>query len=122
MPLRKVAEEYNVSKSTLHRNVEAKKKDPQKRLVPNYTHRQVFTADEERELAKYMLECSDMFYGLSPKQARELAYEMAVENNKKMPESWIENKAAGKEWLIHFMERNTTLSLRFPEATSLARA
>lgn len=63
-----------------------------------------------------------MFHGLSTTETRELAYNFATKKQKQIPESWESSKAAGKEWLKGFRKRNKRLSLRQPEATSLARA
>lgn len=52
---------------------------------------------------------------------RQLAYEYGEANNVKLPESWTENKAAGKDWGEAFMGRHPELSLRTMEATSLQR-
>lgn len=39
-----------------------------------------------------------------------------------MPESWQKNKEAGSDWFGAFIKRNTNISIRAPEATSLSRA
>ena len=38
-----------------------------------------------------------------------------------MPASWTQNEMVGYDWLHSFLKRNTNISLRTPESTSLAR-
>ena len=54
-------------------------------------------------------------------KAKELAYEFAVQNKFKIPDSWILDKMAGRGWWIGFKKRQH-LALRTPEATALGRA
>ena len=62
-----------------------------------------------------------MFYGLTPVDARKLAFEIADINN--VPTRFNdEKKIAGNAWLSGFLERHPELSIRIPEPTSLARA
>ena len=82
----------------------------------------MFTAPEEDALAKYILTCSKMFHGLSRDACRQLAFEYAQVNNKKFPSSWKTNSKAGKDWFYGFLRQQSSLSLRLPEATSLARS
>ena len=42
--------------------------------------------------------------------------------NKTVPDPWVRNGMAGADWMTAFLKRNSTISLRFPEATSLSRA
>ena len=49
------------------------------------------------------------------------AYGCATSNKLKTPQSWEQTQSAGNDWLQKFMKRNPQLSLRKPEATSLAR-
>nr|CAI5843850.1 unnamed protein product [Callosobruchus analis] len=51
----------------------------------------------------------------------QLAFEFAKANSKKIPESWTSNNTAGKDWFRGFLSRNSEISLRTPEATSLSR-
>ncbi|XP_031358437.1 uncharacterized protein LOC116182078 [Photinus pyralis] len=62
-----------------------------------------------------------MAYGLTTVDVRRLAFEVAVVNNVTIPESWSTSKMAGKDWLRAFIKRRKTLSIRKPEACSLAR-
>lgn len=82
---------------------------------------QVFSPDQEKGLVEYLLKCSDIYFGLTPKECREFAFDFAIKVNAKHPHSWITNKMAGEEWLTSFLKRHRTLSLRKPQATSLAR-
>jgi hypothetical protein len=51
-----------------------------------------------------------------------LAYQFAKELTKKYPNSWDVNGQAGEQWVTDFMKRNSVISLRKPQVTSLARA
>ena len=66
--------------------------------------------------------CSKMFHGLSIKSTRKLAWEYAKQNHKDYPETWDKNCEAGMESFYGLMKRNLNLSIRMPEATSIARA
>lgn len=120
--IRKVAQDRGISKSTLQRYVDKYKKDEDCPMSPNYTHKQVFNKEQECLLADYLKKTSKMFHGLTSTQAKQLAFEMAERNKISMPPTWKEKKMAGHDWLSAFLKRNPTLSLRTPEATSLARA
>lgn len=92
------------------------------RLVPNYNINQIFSSEQEEALKKYLKNCAYLFYGLTNKDYRKLAYETANINKIRIPESWKKNKMAGLEWLRSFRVRHPDLSLRAPESCSLARA
>ncbi|XP_065650907.1 uncharacterized protein LOC136079118 [Hydra vulgaris] len=121
-PNNQVAREFGVDRMTLKRYVKKQRLNPDITFKPRFNTRQVFTEEEEHSISNYLLQASKMNYGLSTKTTRQLAYEVAVANNKVCPDSWIKNKTAGIDWLQSFMKRKPELSLRAPEATSFARA
>ena len=126
MSVRETAKSLNISKSTLHRYVTLRKKDGTDenpiRYEPNYANSQIFSSKEESDLATYLSTAAKHHHGLTTKDTRRLAYEFATRNNKPIPESWTTNKTAGEDWFRGFMKRNKELSIRKPEATSLARS
>ena len=80
------------------------------------------TEELQLELSSYLQRASDIFFGLTPKHVRKLAYQIADTNKLPMPKSWIEQQCAGKDWFTSFLKKNSALSLRTPEPTSIARA
>lgn len=121
--LREAASLHNVTKSRLGLYVKKAKEVGLENVSfnPNFKSRQVFTDEMEKALEKYLLRCQKMFYGVTPKKARQLAYQYAEHNSLKYPESWKEKHQAGEDWFSGFMKRHSNLSIRKPEATSLAR-
>ena len=83
--------------------------------------RNVFTEAQEAQLSDYIVTCSDRFHGLSTREARKLAADFAIANGIHAPPNWTSTGMAGSDWLASFQKRNR-LSLRSPEATSMARA
>lgn len=81
----------------------------------------VLSIEMEENLSIYILRASEIYHGLSPRDVRRLAYEFAIANNVKVPGSWTRVKQAGSDWLRSFLKRHSTISIRQPEATSLAR-
>lgn len=68
-------------------------------------------------LDKYLLLVS-----LLPIEVEKLTYQCGVQlSAKNIPPSWNQNNMAGTDWFQNFMRRNSHLSLRTPEATSLSR-
>lgn len=124
--LRNAASSYNLNHISLFRYIK-KKKAFEANLTDKppsvgYPSPTVFTEEEENILSQYMLTCAASNYGLTTKEARKLAYRLAKEHSKNIPASWGEREMAGEVWLQLFMKRQPNLSLRLPQATSIARA
>lgn len=81
----------------------------------------VFSAPQEEDLVLKILDQEQRFYGLSTRDIRSLAYQLAVKNNITHPFS-TKTELAGLDWLQGFRRRHPEISLRTPEATSAARA
>ena len=125
LSIRGVARSMGISKSVLARYVKLYRDSDDGtslRMTPNYGHGTVFTLKQENELAEYCTRSSQMFFGLTPKRLRIFAYEMAKVNNIPVPQTWESTGMAGGDWLGGFLSRHRELSIRQPEATSLARA
>lgn len=84
--------------------------------------RQIFSDEQSQKLEAYIKHASKIYFGLSPMNVRKLAYECALKFDVLMPESWLEKKMAGPDWLTNFLKKNQTLTIRKPEQTSLQRA
>lgn len=120
--IRKASRDCKIPYPTLRRYVKKYLQDSSAVLEPNYAVNKVFTSEQEDALHEYIVDCSNKFYGLSTKDCRRLAYEMAEINKISMPSTWVTNKMAGKDWLQNFRRRHPDLSLKKPEACSVARA
>jgi hypothetical protein len=57
---------------------------------------------------------------LSPVQLRRIAFEF-VEGNEIKHNFNKDSRTAGKDWLVTFLKRNQSVSIRIPEATSTNR-
>ncbi|KAL0858974.1 hypothetical protein ABMA27_010833 [Loxostege sticticalis] len=84
--------------------------------------KKVFSEDQEKIISNYLQRSADIYFGLSSKEVRRLAYELAVSYNLNRPATWDENGMAGPDWFSSFMKRNPELSIRCAQATSLSRA
>ena len=129
MSLRKATARFDVKFATLqHRvnNIKSRTQvhndEEQEQFSSKYSARQVFTVSQEAELTEYVVQCSKMHYGLTLKQFQLLAYEFASKLNRKVPAAWEVDEMAGKEWVLGFRKRNSTIALRKPENTSVARS
>lgn len=91
------------------------------KFKPDFCKSQILTPEMELALEEYLLKSAAMFYGLTPKLVRRLAYEYATRNLRKIPDKWKVDKMATESWFTNFMHRHPRLSVRKPEATSLAR-
>lgn len=70
----------------------------------------------------YILQASDINYGISLIELRKLAYEFAQKVGVSYPDSWDANQQSSKDWQLAFMNRHKNLSLRTPEQVSQSRA
>ncbi|XP_063729946.1 uncharacterized protein LOC134881091 isoform X1 [Eleginops maclovinus] len=120
---RSVAKEFEICHTTLYRFCKKlERAGPGEEIRTGYwTPRRVFTAEQEAILSNYLKTAADMFYGLCTKEVRRLAYLLAVRYGCQYPGTWDEPGLAGRDWLMGFLHRQPTLSIRRPQATSLAR-
>lgn len=123
--VRTAAKTHGLSHATLQRYVKKTKNIEEisnAHISPGYNTKQVFTAELEAKLAEYIVERSQLGYGLTAFQIRQFAYEYAMANNSNIPGCWTVNKRAGEDWFGGFMRRHPNLSARKPEQCSVARA
>ena len=126
MPLRQVAKDYKIAKSSLGRYVSAEKERRKSGSVECISigyrkNRQILTDKQEQEIVRYLMQASSIYFGLTAKEVRKLAYEVAKVNGLSIPTQWETKEMAGPDWFNGFLKRHA-ISLRTPEATSLARA
>ncbi|XP_024885694.1 uncharacterized protein LOC112463502 [Temnothorax curvispinosus] len=125
MTVSAAAKQFDVRISTLNdwlkkNNDEIKNLDDV--VVLHKGHIPVMDSETEKTLVEYLVHCNDMYFGLSAKETRGLAFDLAKKLNLKVPASWEAARMAGEDWLSSFLKRHPTLSIRKQEATSLARA
>ena len=115
--VRAAAKKFSIPRATLQRHLKSSIQTPGKlgRFRP------VFDSVFEEQLVQHCLEMQKRFYGLSLKQCRKLAYELAAKNKLQHPFSQTE-KMAGADWMSGFLKRHPVLALWEPEPTSLSRA
>ena len=58
-------------------------------------------------IVEYVLKISDIYFGLSPKECRKLAYRFAEANCIEIPKSWYDKQQASPDWLIYFFKKDT---------------
>lgn len=86
--------------------------NPSASMRPKYNSRQVFSAELEIELIKYLEQYSKMNYSLGYLECRKLAFEIAMKKNIQVPDNWTQNKMAGIDWLKYFLHRNPKVNLK----------
>lgn len=115
----KASKTYKVPQATLRRLADEKYGSPKEASVTKHGRPTVFNADLESELVRYCLSMEATFYGLTRKDLRRMALQLALKNNLNHP---FNNIMAGRKWLKLFLRRHPELSLRRPIGTSVARA
>ncbi|XP_033180906.1 tigger transposable element-derived protein 6-like [Mastacembelus armatus] len=125
--VRSVAKAHGICHVTLSRYCKSlqKLRDQGSSDLPSVGYRsnnKVFSEVQEKNLADYLTQAADLYYGLTPREVRKFAFQLAVTYNITHPQIWNENQMAGPDWFTFFMKRNPSLSMRSAEATSLTRA
>lgn len=122
MGLLKAATQYNVPRSSLERYVKKSKDNPDYKIdKSDGKFKNVFTPEQEEELVSYLKMMESRLFGLTMKELRSLAYDLAEKNGLSHRFNQ-ETRLAGQDWVKGFLGRHPTLSVRSPENTSGARA
>ena len=112
--LREAAQRYNVPVETLRRRVAGSVPLECKPGPPT-----VLTSEEESRLVQYIIDMSDMGFGLTREGVMRTAYTIVDRLGRKHP---FQNGMAGRSWFEGFRSRHPNLSLRTPQALSHSRA
>lgn len=121
MGCKKASKVFGVPRTTLKRRVNNLNVDAVEDKKVLGSKRPVFNNEQEQELVNYALKMESMFYGLTVKDVRQLAFQLAERNQLTHP--FNKNTGlAGEDWFEGFKKRHPEISLRSPEATSIARA
>ncbi|XP_050301512.1 uncharacterized protein LOC126739756 [Anthonomus grandis grandis] len=121
MPVKTAARIFNVPRMSLKRRVMDKNSVAKLEIKSLGSCHPVFSPEQEQELVTHILDFESRMYGLTTRNLRQLAYQLAEKNKIPHKFSHVE-KAAGKDWLSGFRRRHPEISLRCSEATSAARA
>lgn len=117
----KASKTYGVPRSTLENYVNNKTKDVDELICTRLGRKHVLGDELEKELVRYCLIMEDRFFVLTVRDIKQLAFQLAVQNNIDHP--FTERKGvAGKKWLINFLKRNPSVSLRKLQSMALSRA
>jgi len=113
------AKEYGIPRGTLQRHI--KKAADGQGVAKVLGRPTLLTAEMEEELVSLILDMEARLYGFSTDSVRRIVYSYCEKNNIQNNFN-AETKMAGKKWLKLFLRRNSELSVRMPEKTSMQRA
>ena len=102
--VRAAAKNNNIPRITLHDHVKRQREIAAGESVPHCPTRRIFR-EEEQKLANYIVRAADIYFGLTPREIRLLAYQCAVHFDIKRAE-WDAKKIAGKDWFCGFRQRH----------------
>lgn len=112
--IREAARNFGIPESTLRHHLKPGSE------VERLGRKPLFTKPQEKELANHVMKLANLFYGVTPRELRRIAFDFAEANH--LPHKFNkESGLAGKDWLSCFIKRNPELRLRQPEGTSLNR-
>lgn len=77
-----------------------------KYVIVRRRSQQIFTAEQERELSRFVREASDFYNGMTSKDVRILAYVYGVCNQVNFPVSWCIKHEASFAWCSGFAKRH----------------
>lgn len=80
----------------------------------------MFSTEQELEIANQIKHLASIFYGVTTKELRRFVLQFA-ERNHIIHNFNATQRLAGKDWLRSFIRRNSIISVRKAEATSLNR-
>lgn len=123
--IRAAARNFNIPESTIRDHLKQIDDGGQVSTTPALKidamgRKPIFTKQQEHELADHIVKLGNLFYGVTPRELRRIAFDFA-EANHLTHKFNRETKLAGKDWLSSFLKRNPQLSLRQPEGTSINR-
>lgn len=107
MSLREESRLYNVPFETLRRRVNGSVKQGSK------------PGPEEERMASYLIQMSEMGFGLSRDTVMHLAYNIVEKAKRKHP---FKDEKAGHAWFDGFRRRHPRLTIRSPQLLSYCRA
>ena len=117
--VKQTAREYGIPAKTLRRHRDGKVSKPGSSVLGRFST--VFSEEFESVLVKHITAMERALFGLTTKDMRHLAFDLAEKLNLKHPFSH-NSKMAGEEWLRSFLKRHSEICIRNPQATSLSRA
>jgi hypothetical protein len=116
--VKSTAKNFGIPKTTLLRHRDAKVQTPG--LVKLGRYETSLNKDFEKVLVEYLLYMNENMCGLSPKEVKCLAFQLAKRMGIKKPFN-VERESAGYDWFQGFLKRWPILSVRKPLGTSIAR-
>lgn len=119
MSIRSVSKQTDLSFQTISSYIKKYLNDDTSQMCPKYSVNCIFPPELKLKLYEYLIVCSKMFYELTMKDSRCLAYELAIKNNITVRKTWTENEKASTDRMRSF-QRFPQLSLQTPEGCSLS--
>lgn len=120
MGLLKASKIFDVPRSTLKDYVKKPVEDIQELIEVPLGRKPILSKELEDELVDYCLQMESSYYGLTSRDLRRMAFQLAMRNNIPHPFS-AEKESAGRKWQRLFFKRHPALVFRKPQPLSLAR-
>ncbi|XP_062558828.1 uncharacterized protein LOC134223657 [Armigeres subalbatus] len=122
--LRQVATEYGLSHQTLYRYVRKRKSTQEKSSLLRPEHEnfnQVFTKEQEANLAEYVIRVINLLYGISYRNLRKIAFQYAKTNKITYPHKWNCEQMTGMGWVVGFLKRNPQIAEQTPKGCDISK-